>query len=114
MTDTDTQLNFDVTKAAALQIQSILTKQANNKYLRVAVLGGGCSGFQYDFQLTAQRNDDDHLIEAYGASLLIDETSLPFLADCKLDYVQELIGSHFKISNPRAVAQCGCGVSFSI
>jgi len=98
----------------AKQITRILSKQAEAKYLRVAVDGGGCSGFSYRFDFAEVINDDDILIERDGAGVVIDTVSLPFLEGSEIDYVTELIGSAFKIHNPNAVANCGCGTSFSI
>jgi len=83
-------------------------------YLRVAVEGGGCSGFSYKFDFADSVNDDDLLIERDGARVLIDEMSLEFLSGSEIDYANELIGSAFKINNPNATANCGCGTSFSI
>lgn len=83
-------------------------------FLRVRVDGGGCSGFQYVMELSDQQSDDDIVISNGNAGLLIDSISLPFLEGAKVDYVEELIGSYFKIINPNATASCGCGTSFSI
>ena len=84
------------------------------KALRVAVEGGGCSGFQYDIKLDDVRADDDLVLEKDGQSVLIDPVSLPFLADAEIDFSEELIGARFVIRNPNASASCGCGTSFSI
>lgn len=81
--------------------------------LRVAVEGGGCSGFQYDIGLDTPR-DDDLVLEGSGERVLIDEVSLPFLAGATIDFSEELIGARFVIDNPNATASCGCGTSFSI
>ena len=81
--------------------------------LRVAVEGGGCSGFQYDIRLDAPA-DDDLVLEKDGQKVLIDSVSLPFLADATIDFTEELIGARFTIENPNATASCGCGTSFSI
>lgn len=82
--------------------------------LRVAVNGGGCSGFQYAFDLTRERKPDDLAIEKGGVTVLIDEVSLQYLAGSEIDYADELIGAAFKIENPNATASCGCGTSFSV
>ncbi len=82
--------------------------------LRVAVNGGGCSGFQYEFGLTRERNSDDLAIEKGGVTVLIDEVSLQYIAGSEIDYADELIGAAFKIRNPNATASCGCGTSFSV
>jgi len=90
---------------AAKQIKAIMAKQGFDKYLRVAVEGGGCSGFQYKFDFADGPNADDLVIERDGAKVVIDDMSLEF---------NELIGSAFKIHNPNATAGCGCGTSFSV
>jgi iron-sulfur cluster assembly accessory protein len=81
--------------------------------LRVAVEGGGCSGFQYDIALDTPR-DDDLVLEGNGQKVLIDEVSLPFLSGAVIDFSEELIGARFVIDNPNATSSCGCGTSFSI
>ena len=82
--------------------------------LRVAVTGGGCSGFQYNFALDDARTDDDLVIEKDGVTVLVDPMSLDFLKGAEIDYVDDLIGAAFKIHNPNATSSCGCGTSFSI
>jgi iron-sulfur cluster assembly accessory protein len=82
--------------------------------LRLAVTGGGCSGFQYDFCFDDARADDDLLIERDGATVLIDPVSLDFLKGAEIDFVDEMIGASFKVNNPNATASCGCGTSFSV
>jgi iron-sulfur cluster assembly accessory protein len=103
-----------VTDNAARRIAKILTSEPQGAMLRVAVNGGGCSGFQYAFDITAERNDDDIGIEKNGITVLIDSVSLDFLKDSKIDFVDDLIGQSFKIENPNATASCGCGTSFSL
>lgn len=100
--------------SAAKQINAIMAKQGVDKLLRVMVEGGGCSGFSYKFDFADSPNEDDLLIERDGARIVIDEISLEFLTGSEIDYAQELIGSAFKINNPNATANCGCGTSFSI
>ncbi len=100
--------------SAAKQIKAILAKQQAEKFLRVAVDGGGCSGFQYRFEIASNPNDDDLILERDGAKIVIDEVSQEFLKGSEIDYVNELIGSAFKIHNPNAKASCGCGTSFSL
>ena len=107
-------MTVTVSSSAAEQIKRILGKQDGAKYLRVAVDGGGCSGFSYRFAFADAVNSDDILIERDGAGVVIDTVSLPFLEGSEIDYVTELIGSAFKVHNPNAVANCGCGTSFSI
>ena len=82
--------------------------------LRVSVEGGGCSGFQYRFDLVAASDAEDVVIEKAGARVLIDPVSLQYLAGSQIDFVDDLIGASFKITNPNATASCGCGTSFSI
>ena len=81
--------------------------------LRVAVGGGGCSGFQYSFTFDDEINDDDKVIEKNGISVIIDEMSWGFLAGSEIGYKQELIGAYFSIENPNAASTCGCGTSFA-
>ena len=83
-------------------------------FLGVAVLGGGCSGFQYNFSFEEQSNDDDLLIERNGARVVVDSTSLELLKGSELDYVEEMVGSAFQVKNPNATSSCGCGNSFSV
>ena len=82
--------------------------------LRIAVNGGGCSGFQYAFEITQHSQDDDLVVERDGAVVLIDSVSLDYVKGSEVDFVDDLIGQSFKIHNPNAVAACGCGTSFSI
>lgn len=82
--------------------------------LRVAVLGGGCSGFQYKFDLDEAVAEDDIVIERDGLRVVVDSVSQPFLEGAVIDYKDALIGSHFAIENPNATSSCGCGTSFSI
>ena len=105
---------ISMSESAAKQINAIMAKQEGAKFLRVAVDGGGCSGFQYRFEFADKPNEDDLIIERGGAKILIDEVSQEFLQGSEIDYVNELIGSAFKIHNPNATANCGCGTSFSI
>ena len=86
---------------------------AEGKALRVAVEGGGCSGFQYDIKLDDVA-DDDLVLEGDGEKVVIDEVSLPFLADATIDFSEEIVGARFVIDNPNAASSCGCGTSFSL
>lgn len=86
---------------------------SDGKALRVAVLGGGCSGFQYEIDLD-ERKDEDLILSGHGEAVVIDTVSLPFLADATIDFSEELIGARFIVDNPNATASCGCGTSFSI
>lgn len=102
-----------VTDRAFAQIDAINSASADVKCLRVAVEGGGCSGFQYEIKLD-DAADDDLVLEKDGVKVLIDPISLPFLTDAVIDYSQELIGARFVIENPNASSSCGCGTSFSM
>ena len=86
---------------------------AQGQALRVAVEGGGCSGFQYEIELDEAR-DDDLVLEGAGEKVVIDSVSLPFLTDAEIDFTEELIGARFVINNPNATSSCGCGTSFSM
>jgi iron-sulfur cluster assembly accessory protein len=103
-----------VTEAAARRINKILAAETGKTALRVAVEGGGCSGFSYKFDLVDHGNDDDVAIEKDGATVLIDELSLVYMGGSVIDFVDDLMGQSFQIKNPNAVASCGCGTSFSI
>jgi iron-sulfur cluster assembly accessory protein len=82
--------------------------------LRVSVVGGGCSGFQYRFDVDRSKAADDLAIEREGATVVIDATSLQYMAGAEIDFVDDLIGAAFRINNPKAKASCGCGTSFSL
>ncbi len=108
------EISVSLSASAAKQINAIMTKQGFDKYLRVAVEGGGCSGFQYKFDFADTPNADDIVIERDGAKVVVDDMSLGFLEGSEIDYVDALIGAAFKIHNPNATAGCGCGTSFSV
>ena len=115
----DTQMvdaPFRLSERAAAQITAIVQGQppgGPNK-LRVAVLAGGCSGFQYRFELDAEQAEDDLVVERDGAVVLVDPASLDLLAGSELDYSDALMGAHFTVRNPNAASACGCGTSFSV
>jgi iron-sulfur cluster assembly accessory protein len=109
-----TESPVQVTASAARRIAEIVASEPAGTMLRVAVEGGGCSGFQYKFDLTRARAADDILIERDGASVLIDPVSLQFLAGSEIDFVDALIGASFQIRNPNATSSCGCGTSFAL
>lgn len=111
---TETALPVTVTARAAKKIAEIIAAEGKPLMLRLAVTGGGCSGFQYNFDLDANSAEDDLVIEQGGVKVLVDSTSLEFLKGAELDYVDDLIGSSFKVNNPNAASSCGCGTSFSI
>ncbi len=108
------ELPVSVTDRAARRIAQVLAKEPAGSVLRVAVNGGGCSGFQYAFDISQSRADDDLVIERDGAIVLIDPVSLDFLRGSRIDFADDLIGQSFKIVNPNATASCGCGTSFSV
>jgi len=114
MSDTLELAGISVSDRAATRIAAILANEANGAMLRVAVNGGGCSGFQYAFDIVADRNDDDLVIEKSGITVLVDEISAEYMKDSEIDFSDELIGAAFKINNPNATASCGCGTSFSL
>ena len=101
-----------VTERAFARLHEI-GASAQGKALRVAIEGGGCSGFQYEIKLD-DPGDDDLVLEGSGERVVIDEISLPFLTDAVIDFTQELIGARFTIENPNATSSCGCGTSFSM
>ena len=97
------------TDNALKQINAMLSKKDKGSFFRIAIKGGGCSGFQYDFSFDNKQEDDDLKHE----NILIDKKSAELLKGSEVDYVKELIGDSFKISNPNATSSCGCGTSFS-
>ena len=105
---------ISLTERAARRIREITAGDADKSVLRVAVNGGGCSGFQYEFALAAEPAADDLVIERDGARAVVDSMSQAFLAGSVIDFVDDLIGQSFRISNPNATSSCGCGTSFSI
>ncbi|WP_235907859.1 HesB/IscA family protein [Siccirubricoccus phaeus] len=106
---------FRVTPRAAAEIASIAARQGRpGAGLRVSVSAGGCSGFQYGFDLEEQPGEDDLVVEVGGTRVFVDAVSLDLLAGAELDWKEALIGAHFAISNPQAVSGCGCGASFSV
>jgi len=106
--------DITMTSAAAERIKEILVAEPDKKVLRISVSGGGCSGFQYEFDLDDTNKEDDHAIEKDGSTILIDSISLVYLLGSEIDFVDDLIGASFQINNPNATASCGCGTSFSI
>ncbi|GAC88498.1 iron-sulfur (Fe-S) cluster assembly protein YadR/YfhF [Gluconobacter thailandicus NBRC 3257] len=113
MSDTPT---FTMSASAAARILEIISAQPEPEglALRVAVLAGGCNGFQYQFKLDRTKNEDDVLIERDGATVYVDETSLDLLEGAELEFVDKLMGAHFTVTNPNAASACGCGTSFSL
>lgn len=103
-----------VSSRAAERIAAILSREADGAKLRVAVEGGGCSGFQYKFDIVTETEDDDLVLDAKGFNVLIDSVSVDYMRDSEIDFSDEIIGAAFKIVNPNATASCGCGTSFSL
>jgi iron-sulfur cluster insertion protein len=101
---------------SAIQRIAILKQQeqAANALLRIAVSGGGCSGFQYGFSFDDQRNEDDLVFERDGVGVVVDDVSLDLLNGAEIDFVEDLMGAAFQIRNPNAASSCGCGNSFSV
>lgn len=108
----DTQVTLS--DSAARRIAFLLSRETADAKLRVAVNGGGCSGFQYVFDFDTKAADDDVVIEKNGARVLIDSASLELLKGSEIDYVTEMVGASFQIKNPNASTSCGCGNSFSV
>jgi len=105
---------ISMTANAARRVAEIATKLGKDPVLRLSVEGGGCSGFQYDFSIDQTRNDDDIVFTAHGVDVVVDDMSIELIDHAELDYVQDLMGSYFAVTNPNATASCGCGTSFSV
>ena len=106
---------FRVSERAARRIGEILAREAlPGLKLRISVSGGGCSGFQYGFALDDHDEDGDVAIEREGAKVVIDGMSLMYMLGCEVDYVDDLTGAYFRVTNPNASASCGCGNSFAV
>ncbi len=103
-----------VTERAARRIGEILRQEPEGTMLRVSVAGGGCSGFQYRFEVEQAKADDDLVLVRDGATVLIDPVSAQYMSGAEIDFVDDLIGSSFKVHNPQATASCGCGTSFAL
>lgn len=103
-----------ISERAARRIGQILKGEGSGAMLRISVEGGGCSGFQYKFDIDHTQADDDMVIERDNVVVLVDPASAPFLAGSEVDFVDDLIGASFRVHNPNATASCGCGTSFSV
>lgn len=110
----DLALPPKVTDRAFARLAEINAESGDAKCLRVAVEGGGCSGFQYDISLQDAPDSEDLVLEKDGCRVLVDPVSLPFLQDAEIDFTEELIGARFVIHNPNASSSCGCGTSFAM
>ena len=106
--------NFGISANAAKRIVKLTAAEGAGVMFRIAVNGGGCSGYQYDFSFDDAKTDDDLLIERDGAKVLVDTVSLEFLGGAEIDFVEDLMGAHFEVKNPNAKSSCGCGTSFSV
>ena len=101
---------IEFTKSALKQIEKIVLENSSNKYFRISVKGGGCSGFKYNFTFDDKIKKDDHVFD----KTVIDKTSLDIISGSVVDYKKEMVGSSFVINNPKASSSCGCGLSFSV
>ena len=107
--------SFSVSANAARRIAALAAAEGKpGLMMRVAVSGGGCSGFKYEFNLDAALNPDDRVFEKDGVKVVVDETSLEFLGNAELDFKEDLMGSYFAVANPNAKSSCGCGASFAV
>jgi iron-sulfur cluster assembly accessory protein len=109
-----TMTEVTITERAARRIGEILKTEPAGAMLRLSVMGGGCSGFQYKFDVESTKTEDDAAIVRDGVTMLVDSMSLQYLAGSEVDFVEDLIGASFKVNNPQAKASCGCGTSFSL
>ena len=116
MTAIDSRSRELTLSANAIKRLAVITAQdkPDDRMLRVTVAGGGCSGFQYSFDLDRARGDDDLVFETDGMRVVTDSMSFEFIGSAEIDYVEELIGSYFTITNPNATASCSCGASFAV
>jgi iron-sulfur cluster insertion protein len=111
----DSERRVILTENAARRIAMLQRQEeAEGTFLRLAVSGGGCSGFQYGFSFDGRKNDDDFVFERNGVALVVDDVSLELVQGAEIDFVEDLIGASFQVKNPNAASSCGCGNSFSI
>jgi iron-sulfur cluster assembly accessory protein len=108
------ETSITVSERAARRIGEILKTEPAGTMLRVSVEGGGCSGFQYKFDMETAKSSDDLVIARESATVLIDPVSVQYMAGSEIDFVEDLIGASFKVKNPNATASCGCGTSFAL
>ncbi len=111
---TATAPDISLSPSAARRIQALAQTEGRPLMLRVAVAAGGCSGFQYEFDLVDRAQDDDLTIERDGARAVVDQVSMVLLKGSQIDFVDELVGAQFRVNNPNAKSSCGCGVSFDV
>ena len=115
MSDVNSERRITISDSAARRIAALKTQEAaEGAFLRIAVSGGGCSGFQYGLSFDEERNPDDVVFEHGGVRVVVDEVSLDLLNGSEVDFVEDLMGASFQIKNPNAASSCGCGNSFSI
>jgi len=115
MSDVTSERRITISDSAARRIAALKTQEAaEGAFLRIAVSGGGCSGFQYGLSFDEERNPDDVVFEHGGVRVVVDEVSLNLLNGSEVDFVEDLMGASFQIKNPNAASSCGCGNSFSI
>jgi iron-sulfur cluster insertion protein len=113
--DTAPMMDLNISDSAAKRVGEIIAHEGNDRLmLRIAISGGGCSGFQYGFDLDETADDGDQVFEKNGVKFVVDLLSLGMLVGSQIDYVDDTIGAAFKITNPNAASSCGCGNSFSI
>ncbi len=105
-----------LTESAARRVAELKRQEASapGVFLRLAVSGGGCSGFQYGFSFDGDRQADDHVFERDGVALVVDAVSLELVKGAEIDFVEDLMGASFQVRNPNAASSCGCGNSFSV
>jgi iron-sulfur cluster insertion protein len=108
------QIPLLLTERAARQIRDLVAADGGAAMLRLAVSGGGCSGYQYGFTLDDTVTEEDRVVEREGAKLVVDEISLGLIGGAEVDFAEELVGSSFTVRNPNAQSSCGCGKSFSL
>jgi iron-sulfur cluster assembly accessory protein len=108
------EASITLSERAVRRIAELLASEGTSALLRVSVEGGGCSGFQYRFDVVQETAPDDLLVERDGARVAVDPVSLGFVQGAELDFVDDLIGASFKMNNPNVTAACGCGTSFTI
>ena len=114
MSAIEVQSPVTLSSSAAKRVRKVLSGEAPGSVLRVAVDGGGCSGFQYAFTIAGGPTPDDLVVERDGATVVIDPMSIDYMRGSEIDFVDDLIGQAFKIHNPNATASCGCGTSFAL
>ena len=105
---------LQITHKAAARIKQLLQQHQDKKYLRILVESGGCSGFQYKYELVSQKDTDDNVIEQSGVIVLVDKMSELFIKDSSLEYIESLGNSYFEVRNPQAKSKCVCGNSFNV